>query len=325
MEKRRSATRLRMTGIILILSMFCLSACVGYQRLNVQSDVPSVPEFVEKNSALLDQYWYYSRLDSAKQAAYQELYSAVQAWFSDDDTDLSPFIYTLDLPGRTVDGIDAFLDMRLDHTLISDYFNRTLSYLDTEDSVTFYGMNTDEALAFFGGPSVVRQQVREIEAAADVFLSCLDESMSDYEKYWAIAKKLCDETKYDNEAGADIANNPGSFSQMAWTATSVYGGLVKHRSVCQGFAQTYKYLCNRAGLFCTIGNGTSLRNVLHAWNVIELDDGYYHVDITWMLSHKNRYFCLNDQQLLVDHIVTDKAIPECNGSLFAYQGKLTKR
>ena len=104
--------------------------------------------------------------------------------------------------------------------------------------------------------------------------------------------------------------------------SGVYGALVNHLSICQGFAQTYDYLCKRAGLFSLVVSGnTSFGD--HAWNIIKLDDGYYHVDTTWMQSNKNRYFCLTDKQIAVDHTIISVYHPDCDGSNYAYQGSLS--
>ena len=58
----------------------------------------------------------------------------------------------------------------------------------------------------------------------------------------------------------------------------------------------------------------------HEWNIIKLDDGYYHVDITWMQANRDRYFCLSDEQIFADHIIISQYHPECSGQKYAYDG-----
>lgn len=54
--------------------------------------------------------------------------------------------------------------------------------------------------------------------------------------------------------------------------------LVNHIGVCNGYALAYKYLLNEVGINCYMVTSESMN---HAWNLVELDGSYYHVDVTW--------------------------------------------
>ena len=58
----------------------------------------------------------------------------------------------------------------------------------------------------------------------------------------------------------------------------MYGALVNHSSVCQGYAETMFYLLKKAGLSCAIA---SSQNINHAWNIVKVNGKWYHVDATW--------------------------------------------
>ncbi|MBQ7780181.1 MAG: hypothetical protein IJ404_06765 [Clostridia bacterium] len=68
---------------------------------------------------------------------------------------------------------------------------------------------------------------------------------------------------------------------------SAYGSLVNHKSVCEGYAEAFKLLCDRAGIECILvtgmslpSNGTTMEG--HMWNLVHMDDGeWYAVDVTW--------------------------------------------
>lgn len=252
-------------------------------------------------------WYYYNTLDVSQKTAYQALYVAIQSWIGDNGN-TQPFSYELKNPGSTVNGDNILMDMKWDNPIIAQYFN-TITVKKAKGSMVF--TDTDDQHTF-GNTQNVRQMITDAEAAADTFLSGLNSSMNDYDKYWYIAKKLCEETAYDNAF-------PQVSMRQFLDGSGVYGALVNRLSVCQGFAQTYDYLCKRAGLFSLVVSGNTSSGD-HAWNIIKLDDGYYHVDTTWMQSNENRYFCLTDKQITVDHTIISQYHPKCNVSKYAYKG-----
>ncbi len=66
---------------------------------------------------------------------------------------------------------------------------------------------------------------------------------------------------------------------------NAYGALVDNRSVCEGYAEAFKLLCDKNGIECILvfGKGiTSSAIENHMWNYVKMDDGkWYAVDVTW--------------------------------------------
>lgn len=62
-------------------------------------------------------------------------------------------------------------------------------------------------------------------------------------------------------------------------ADSVYGALVGHKALCEGFAKAFSYLCNIAGIENMIVTGYT--DVDHMWNMVSLGGSWYHVDVGW--------------------------------------------
>lgn len=91
-----------------------------------------------------------------------------------------------------------------------------------------------------------------------------------YDKLLIMHDFLCETISYD--INADFAFN-------------MYGALVKGESVCEGYAESFKYLCDLAGIPCIIvvgeaSNGTETG--AHMWNYVQMEDGkWYAVDVTW--------------------------------------------
>ncbi|MBQ8303559.1 MAG: hypothetical protein IJX79_01215, partial [Clostridia bacterium] len=98
--------------------------------------------------------------------------------------------------------------------------------------------------------------------------------------------------------------------------------LVWGYTVCEGYARTMKYLCRKLGIECLIVTGTS-KNEQHMWNMVRLDDEWYHIDSTWNdpgLDEKDNpktplhpYFNVTDEVILKDHTI-DPDITKVEGS-----------
>ncbi|MCL2883544.1 MAG: hypothetical protein FWF30_03645, partial [Coriobacteriia bacterium] len=260
------------------------------------------------------------------QQAYEHLDKAFTAWLGDfggGDTDFSTRIGLTD--GMTeFDVIDAFQALELDNPLILDFFNGTVRLTLTNTSVLVEDVKTSADEQVFGDIGEVRQRALAVQYMADSFLAGLDPGLSDYQKYWYIAQKLAAQSTYDYAALAFYDAYPGQMpdTNALWLPTSIYGTLAWNTAICQGLTASYQYLCQRAGLFCMTVTGTT-KGGSHAWNVIKLDDGYYNVDVTWMLGgDAERYFCLTDAQIRYDHTIDADGYPACQGSEYAYQGPL---
>jgi hypothetical protein len=65
------------------------------------------------------------------------------------------------------------------------------------------------------------------------------------------------------------------------TYHSAYAGIVHGRTVCNGYSMMFAYLCREADIPCQIAVGKVHRRGLHAWNMVQLDGAWYHVDTTW--------------------------------------------
>ncbi len=100
-------------------------------------------------------------------------------------------------------------------------------------------------------------------------------------------------------------------------------GVVKNqRAVCDGYARTMRLLLLMTGIESTIVGGTA-GNESHAWNLVKLEDGWYHVDVTWDdpapdVEGRVRYvyFLKNDEEMAKTH--TWESTISCTGN--KYQG-----
>lgn len=132
----------------------------------------------------------------------------------------------------------------------------------------------------------------------------------------AVHDYIIDTTKYD-------LKNPSCYN--------AYGCLVQNRAVCAGYAKAFMVIMNRLGYRCGYAAGFSKKTGGgHAWNYIELDGEFYHVDVTMddptatdpedESNNKTRnYFCLTTKELELTHRISDEFhVPFCGGTKYNY-------
>ena len=101
-------------------------------------------------------------------------------------------------------------------------------------------------------------------------LSWIDEDeMSAFEAAQALHDYLVRNCVYDLSAAT---------TSTPTIAHSAYGALVNSKAVCQGYALAYKLLLARVGIPVVYVQSDAMN---HAWNMVQMDGNWYHVDVTW--------------------------------------------
>lgn len=109
-----------------------------------------------------------------------------------------------------------------------------------------------------------------------------------------------------------------------WTA---YGLLVNKYGVCESYSEAFQVLCARVGIRCTGVVGTAGGG--HKWNAVELDGEWYMCDITFddpiggeAGAAYHYYFNRTAEEMIDlrhDWSSCEYAVPECNGTKYAFQ------
>ena len=167
---------------------------------------------------------------------------------------------------------------------------------------------------------------KEFNKAVDKLLEGLDGSMNQFDMEKILHDRLV----------LAITYKDGSHAHDA------YGAIVEHTAVCDGYARAFQLLCRKAGIRAIIAEGESSdpvsgKNVGHAWNVVQVNGKFYHVDVTWDDAgepddeHGIHYawFNVTSKQLTEDHILSDSGydVPDCDSdkdNYFIKTGKWLK-
>ncbi len=111
---------------------------------------------------------------------------------------------------------------------------------------------------------------------------------------------------------------------------SIYGALVQKKAVCAGYAVAYQYLLQQIGIECLDVCGYIRRGGYHAWNIVNLEGDYYHVDVTWgdgsntdPRKHRKymsyNYFCLTDAEIRLSRSIDRQPpSPSCTATACNY-------
>lgn len=130
--------------------------------------------------------------------------------------------------------------------------------------------------------SQIRQKQTALEQVVNGILAQVDPKWSDLETALFLHDYLATHAQYDETLQIRDA----------------YTILVKGTGVCQAYTLAYRLLLNRVNITSGTVTSTALN---HIWNILLIDDKWYHVDVTWddptqdrigRVTH--RYFCTSE-------------------------------
>ncbi len=174
----------------------------------------------------------------------------------------------------------------------------------------------------FSNKYVVTPQYRfDIKKANDTLIALMQKckqilqnifKLSQFEQEKYIHDYFIKEVVYDND--------------FATSSFECVGPLLFGKGVCEGISKAAKLLFDFVGIKSLVlhgyTNNTGLNFVrkdeLHAWNIVLIENKYYHLDITFDLTLTERgtirydYFNLSYLDISTDHSITTKGVVMCN-------------
>ena len=151
-----------------------------------------------------------------------------------------------------------------------------------------------------GDDSQLSEEDKEtLKMAKEVLDEVVEDGMSDYEKEEAVYKWM---VKNIGHGRGGVISRPG-MDRSAFTPHDV---LISKGAVCVGYATTFRLFMNMLGMDCRI-----VHNEYHSWDLVKLEDGWYHVDI-YSDAHGVLYgnFNMTDQTARNGHNWDESALPE---------------
>ncbi len=244
----------------------------------------------DNESVDTEKYLYYSFLTTDGQTVYRQICANIEAMET-------TFIPETDITVSEMQ--DAVESVFNDHP---EYFwiETAYSYRYTSNDVC-----VQITLSFNDAADDFTAAKTAFDSAAEEIISYAETLESDYEKEKYVHDAVIALVDYD-ESVSD------SYSQSAYSA------LVMGRTVCAGYARAFQYIMQELDIttyYCVGYAGGD-----HAWNIVELSDGYYNVDLTWDDAASSAYdwFNLPDSVFGRTHTRTDLSVqlPDCEGTAY---------
>jgi len=271
---------------------------------NEEASVAELPEkdLVEAKDELVSdgrRFFIYEQLTEKEKTIYAEIYSILQK-FAKDTT-----VSTLD--PEMID--KAFNAVMLDHPEI---------FYVSGYSFTKYTRGSNlEKITVTGTYTMTEPEIEAARSRIDTYVNkCIsgyNGPQDDYEIVKYVYEYLIKNTEYDLSA----PNNQNILSIVD-----------SNRTVCQGYAKMTQYILQKMGVFSVLCEGTVKGTEPHVWNIVEIDDKYYHVDTTWgdasyQVKEESDNFevpdinydflCISDDSIKETHVFKDDyKLPECN-------------
>lgn len=126
---------------------------------------------------------------------------------------------------------------------------------------------------------------RELEDGMQIGLAytCPLENVSEYNKrLWmeidSIMERVCGDDIQKARQIYDWMHENVSYGKST-SGQTAKDALVMHDAVCKGMSKAYQLLLAQAGIFSVLAEGSLDGKVKHVWNVVRLNEKYYHIDV----------------------------------------------
>lgn len=253
------------------------------------------------------------------EATYSEGYEPVTSAYSFDMLPLEgeKLLYTklLDVcydlsPEKENNGTYAMPQVELKGYPLTEAQVRTVAKALTDDhpeifwltgTIGYYSDNEATVVQMYSGysPEEVDARVSALRTAVNEFYATVPDGLSAFERQVTVHDFLIDNVTYDSNADDPNNISPDGFS--------VYGAMVNHVAVCEGYARAFQMLLNGLGVECVGLMGQS-QGENHMWNAVKEDDLWYQTDVTWddqEQSYARHIYCnVSDDFMLQDHTLS---------------------
>lgn len=171
-----------------------------------------------------------------------------------------------------------------------------------------------KSLTVSGDYYMSREEAKKAETRiskyVQAFLSTIPVNCTDYERVKRSYEYIVNNTTYV----------PGApFNQ------SMYSVFNNSRSVCLGYSKAFQYLMYEQDIPCILVTGEAgTYTTNHSWNMVKLDDAYYHVDTTWGDMYDNEtvsydFLLIDDETIAPTHtIMSVVEYPACTSMKYNY-------
>lgn len=279
----------------------------GIKRVDCDTLDLTVEIDTEHRSLGTKEYYRFINLNETEQKVYLAIEKAVK--IADISVDLTGLSINYE---RAMEIAQIFMADCPQYFYMSKYINAT-HYEGSEDAVELRLYYTDgkvtdsmegEELTSQADRDIIEEQIEEFNDIVEEILEEIPVYYSDEEMVKAIHDYIVENTEYDEPAAALVDTDD---MPPAYTA---YGALCEGMAVCEGYAKAFQFLCYSLGINCAQVYGSG-DGEPHMWNLVQIDDKWYHTDLTWddPVGGDGRvyydYYNLSWNEMKKDHVMDD--------------------
>lgn len=166
-----------------------------------------------------------------------------------------------------------------------DYLNLSIKQMNCSVKTTIKNNNKTSECTINMSYLANKNQEEYVDQAAQIIVNTIIKpNMTEYEKVKTINSFLINYLSYDY-----------SLSKF-----SAYDSLTTKQSVCMGYTLTAYKLLEKSGIENKIITGT-LKGTPHSWNLVKVNNQWYHLDVTNNDSLGENKFLLVDNKTLLNY------------------------
>lgn len=256
--------------------------------------------------------FYYNTLTDEQKKIYKSIAIAIKNL--DTTAKIKDYNYIDD--NTTMQDVKIVIqNLFLDHPEIfyvkNDYTVSTIELIDSKRIEVELGYTVS-------GKDELETKILKINEVISPIISTAD-TMDNFNAEVYIHDKICEIATYYKYV--DINEVPEE-------CHSIYGCFVSKSAVCDGLSKALQIVLDKVGIESILVTG-NLQNQAHAWNLVKLDDSWYHVDITSNKSIKNEndnkeeiihsYFNITTDQIKNSSTIDlEDKIPVANSTIYNY-------
>lgn len=246
---------------------------------------------------LENNYGYVQNTDTTDVESYQEVLNIFYTVINSGDTNFS-FNCKYD---SCIDDVKTIMNDENIVGTINNFVHPYNSYSSINIDVSNSGKVTIKTKKMYS-----EKEIEDINEYVDSFISTnINDGMTNYEKIKKFHDYIIDNTVYDKDN-----------IKESYTA---YDLITTGKSICGGYSDIMSIYLNKLGI-----KNYRITSENHVWNLVYLDDVWYHLDLTWddpVASDGNQYllhnfFLISTQQLhnldKVEHTFDTNIYKEAN-------------
>ncbi len=263
-----------------VIKQSAFSGCIQLQSINFSTGLASIEKEAFKACEMLSNVILPESIISIGESAFSDCLNLQEIYIPRNVTDIDAFVFKNCGSKDSTLSISNMID--LDRYWMGHDFHLVVERNSLAEK---YAKEYD--LSYLVGKKMtLGWKARLIDKVDSIIKQCITENMTEKQKAKVLHDWIVNHVRYgkSNKAycnGAALA--------------ILYG-----RGYCDGFSIAYQLLLSKAGLSNTIISGNG-KGQSHMWNLVYIDEQWYHVDTTFDSPGKSKYFMLTDEQISLDH------------------------